>query len=53
MTIIDKHIEDFEQTLEELKKDDGHVVAVKVRSRNWLGPLRRPECPAIRRYSLE
>ncbi len=33
MTIIDKYIENFEQVLEDLKKDDGHLVEVKVRSR--------------------
>ena len=32
ITIIDKHIEDFDQVLKELISDDGHTVAVKVRS---------------------
>jgi len=32
ITIIDKHIEDFEQVVKELISDDGHTVAVRVRS---------------------
>jgi len=45
MTIIDKYIEDFEQVLEELKKDDGHTVAVKVRSRIGLAHYRVANAP--------
>jgi hypothetical protein len=47
MTIVDKHIEDFEQVLEELKKDDGHIVAVRVRSRIGLAHYGVPNAPRL------
>jgi hypothetical protein len=45
ITIIDKHIEDFEQVLIELRCDDGHPVAVRVRSRIGLAHYDFPDAP--------
>jgi hypothetical protein len=47
ITIIDKHIEDFEQVLRELRRDDGHPVAVRVRSRIGLAHYNFPEAPRL------
>jgi hypothetical protein len=47
LTIVDKYIEDFEQVLEELKKDDGHIVAVKVRSRIGLAHYSVANAPRL------
>jgi hypothetical protein len=47
LTIINKYIEDFEQVLEEFKKDDGHIVAVKVRSRIGLAHYGVPNAPRL------
>lgn len=46
-TIIDKDIEDFDQVLEELRKDDGRTVAVRVRSRIGLARYRMLEAPCL------
>jgi len=45
--IIDKHIEDFDQALEELRKDDGRTVAVRVRSRIGLARYNMREAPHL------
>lgn len=47
ITIIDKHIEDFEQVIEELRKDDGHKVAVNVRSRIGLARYNMRDAPGL------
>ena len=47
ITIIDKHIEDFEQVLKELKSDDGHTVTVRVRSRIGLAHYDFPDAPRL------
>lgn len=46
-TIIDKDIEDFDQVLEGLRKDDGRTVAVRVRSRIGLARYRMLEAPCL------
>jgi len=45
--IIDKHIEDFDQVLEELRKDDGRTVAVRVRSRIGVVRYTMREAPCL------
>lgn len=47
ITIIDKHIQDFEQVMEELRKDDGHTVAVNVRSRIGLAHYNMRDAPRL------
>lgn len=47
ITIIDKHIQDFEHVLEELGKDDGHTVAVNVRSRIGLAHYNMRDAPQL------
>jgi hypothetical protein len=47
ITIVDKHIEDFEQVLEDLRKDDGHPVAVRIRSRIGLAHYNFPDAPRL------
>lgn len=47
ITIIDKHIEDFQQVLKELKSDDGHTVTVRVRSRIGLAHYDFPDAPRL------
>jgi hypothetical protein len=47
ITIIDKHIEDFDQVLEELRKDDGRTVAVRVRSRTGLARFNMRDAPRL------
>lgn len=47
ITIIDKQIEDFEQVLEELRKDDGHSVAVNLRSRIGVAHYSVPNAPRL------
>ena len=47
ITIVNKHVEDFEQVLEELRKDDGHTVAVRVRSRIGLAHYSVPDAPRL------
>lgn len=47
ITIIDKQIEDFGQVLEELKKDDGRTVAVRVRSRIGVVRYTMREAPCL------
>jgi hypothetical protein len=47
ITIIDKQIEDFEQVLEELRKDDGHTVPVKIRSRIGLAHYNMRDAPRL------
>lgn len=47
ITIIDKHIEDFEQVLKELRSDDGHTVTVRVRSRIGLAHYYFPDAPRL------
>ncbi len=49
ITIIDKYIEDFEQVLDELRKDDGHTVAVNVRSRIGLAHYNMRDAPRLRK----
>jgi len=45
ITIVDKQIEDFEQVLEELRKDDGHTLAVRVRSQIGVAHYDFPDAP--------
>jgi hypothetical protein len=47
ITIIDKHIEDSEQVLSELRKDDGRIVTVRVRSRIGLAHYNFPGSPRM------
>src|SRR5260370_19755785 len=47
ITIIDKHIEDFDHVLEELRKDDGHPVPVNVRSRIGLAHYNMRDAPRL------
>lgn len=47
ITIIDKHIEGFDQVLEELRKDDGHRVAVNVRSQIGLAHYNMRDAPRL------
>jgi len=47
ITIIDNHIEDFEQVIRELRSDDGHTVAVRVRSRIGLAHYSFHEAPRL------
>lgn len=47
ITIISKNIEDFDRTLEELRMNDGHMVAVKVRSRIGLAHYNFREAPRL------
>lgn len=47
ITIKDKHIEDFDQVLEELRKEDGRTVAVRVRSRIGLARYNMREAPRL------
>lgn len=47
ITIINKHIEDLEQALEELRKDDGHPVAVRIRSRIGVAHYSVPDAPLL------
>lgn len=47
ITIIDKQIEDFGQVLEELRKDDGRTVAVRVRSRIGVVRYTMREAPCL------
>src|SRR5258706_4146907 len=46
ITIVDKHIEDFDQVLEELRKDDSHTVAVNVRSQIGLAHYKMRDSPS-------
>jgi hypothetical protein len=45
ITIVNKHIEDFEQVVKELRSDDGHPVAVRIRSRIGLAHYNFPDAP--------
>jgi hypothetical protein len=47
ITIIDKHIQDFEHVLAELRKDNGHPVAVNVRSRIGLAHYNMRDAPRL------
>lgn len=47
ITIVDKHIEDFEQVLKELRSDDGHPVAVRIRSRIGVAHYNFPDAPRL------
>jgi hypothetical protein len=47
ITIVDNHIEDFEQVKEELRTDDGHPVAVRIRSLIGLAHYRFPHAPRL------
>jgi len=47
ITIIDKHIEDFDQVLEELRKDDSHTVLANVRSQIGLAHYNMREAPSL------
>lgn len=47
ITIVDKHIEDFEQVVKELISDDGHTVAVRVRSSIGLTHYNFPDSPRM------
>jgi hypothetical protein len=47
ITIIDNHIEDFEQVEKELSSDDGHPVAVRIRSRIGLAHYNFPDAPRL------
>jgi hypothetical protein len=47
ITIINKHIENFQHVIEELRKGDGHTVVVKVRSRIGLAYYSVPDAPRI------
>lgn len=47
ITIIDKHIEDFEQVLRELTSNDGHTVIVRVRSSIGLAHYNFPDAPRL------
>jgi hypothetical protein len=47
ITIISKYIEDFDRILEEFRKDDGHIVAVKVRSQIGLAHYNFPDAPRL------
>lgn len=47
ITIIRKNIEDFDRILEELRKNDGHIVAVKVRSRIGLAHYNFRDAPRL------
>lgn len=47
ITIIDKHIDDFDRVLEELKGDDRRIVSVIVRSRIGLAHYSMPNAPRL------
>jgi hypothetical protein len=47
ITIIDKCIEDFERVIDEFRKDDGHTVAVNVRSRIGLAHYNTRDAPRL------
>lgn len=47
ITIIDNHIEDFEQVEGELRSDDGHPVAIRIRSRVGLAHYNFPDAPRL------
>lgn len=47
ITIIDNHIEDFEQVIKELSCDDGHPVAARLRSRIGLAHYSFPDAPRL------
>jgi hypothetical protein len=47
ITIIDKHIEDFDQVLEDLRKDDGRTVAVRVGSRIGVARYNMRDAPRL------
>jgi hypothetical protein len=47
ITIVEKQIEGFEQTLIELRKDDSHTVAVRVRSRIGVAHYSMPNAPRL------
>jgi hypothetical protein len=47
ITIIDNHIENFEQVVNELRSDDGHPVAVRIRSRIGLAHYNFPDAPRL------
>ena len=49
ITIIHKYIEDYDRILKEFRKDDGHVVAVKVRSRIGLAHYNFRDSPRLPR----
>ena len=47
ITIINKHIKDFEHVLDELRKDDAHTGAFEVRSRIGLAHYNVPDAPRL------
>lgn len=47
ITIIDNHIENFEQVVNELRSEDGHPVAVRIRSRIGLAHYNFPDAPLL------
>jgi len=47
ITIIDNHIEDFDQVVKELRSDDGHPVAIRIRSRIGLALYNFPDAPRL------
>ena len=46
-TMKDSYIENLEQTLRELRTDDGHTVTVRVRSRIGLALIQAPHAPRL------
>lgn len=47
ITIIDNHIEDFQQVEKELRSGDGHPVTVRIRSRIGLAHYNFPNAPRL------
>lgn len=47
ITIIDNHIENFEQVVNELRSEDGHPVAVRIRSHIGLAHYNFPDAPRL------